>query len=728
MAWFIESSPSSFRCRRRTSLPREPNPEVLQREFRDRAGPCSRYENCPGYPPRQSRKHYRSVVFVTASITALLLLLPSATTTFSHAFRFGLPRRGSSLVSTPIPTAWAKAVDSATRTTARLQPRGSSSSAADTHCRLFRKDDSTGKERYGRGDNKNNKNNNPQKTGLGPFTSRREMTTGSKPTTTSLMSSTASAFFFPKPPSRDNGGEYDQDGCTMESLCSYAEKLIGKNGSSQERHKFCVYLAGGGSTAVSTLAATPGASSFLLEGRTTYDRHSYLSACEIPDRDTRGKGFSYGGGEAAGLASRAALKQALTLTSMDDDLRTMPSTIGIGCASVLVSGEGSASGKGTVVATAADGLVLTLAIEMKEPERSRFDEELVLSHLVLRSAELLMTYGEAESSKKSDIATDKEFMTRTGDVITERWELPATSSTVAEDDIKPSSIDTDDIDAVVEEAAKRVVDQGEGAVVLLPVYDESSPGAAPVKFRALSQTVLPNRSLVFPGSFNPVHVGHLGLANASIKTLEKHEPYVHPRRHNDKPIFFEISLTNADKPSIDPEIVASRVKKFIDLASSSGNNDGGSNDDVFQGTLFPQQWGIVLTRAPLFEEKLKILRSKVLNRLEGPGDSPRINFVIGTDTMVRILNPKYYGDGSEADMIASLLELKASGAGFIVGGRLEQSPSDPASPPRFVSGRDELKGLSDEVASMFTIMEESEFRVDLSSSEIRKQQEKVQSE
>lgn len=510
----------------------------------------------------------------------------------------------------------------------------------------------------------------------------------------------------------------------MESLCSYAEKVIEQNSSGkkqQQNHRFCVYLAGGGSMAVSTLTATSGASSFLLEGRTTYDRHSYLNACEMPDRDTKGRKFSYSSEEAARLGSSAALKQALKLTSMDDDLRKMPLVIGIGCTSMLVSGEGSSSGTGTVVAKASDGLVLTLTIQMKQDEqRSRFEEDLVLSHLVLRSAEQIMMYRENESDGSSEsFATDKEYITRAGDIVTERWELPTTTPSANDDDDDAkdaTTILTDDIDSVVEEAAKRVVDKGEDAVVLLPIYEDDSSDSGTkkvaVKVRALSETVLPNRSLVFPGSFNPVHVGHLALANASIKTLEKHEPYIHPRRHNDKPIFFELSLTNADKPSIDPKIVASRVKKFIELASSKNN------------TGFPQQWGIVLTRAPLFEEKLKILRSKVLNRLEGPGDSPRINFLIGTDTMVRILNPKYYGN-SQANMIESLQELKASGAGFVVGGRLEQSPSQAT--PRFVSGREELEGLPEDVASAFTIMEESEFRVDLSSSEIRKaEQEKKQ--
>ena len=510
-----------------------------------------------------------------------------------------------------------------------------------------------------------------------------------------LSASMSSSSFFTKSSSEKVPTE-EQESYTMESLRGYAEKLIAQNsnGSHENKQQVCVYLAGGGSMAVSTLAATPGASSFLLEGRTTYDRHSYLNACGIPDKDTKGKGFSYGGEKAAGLAARAALKHALKLTSMDDDLRRMPLTIGVGCASVLVSGEESPSGKGTVVAVASDGLTLTMNIQMNDRDRSRFEEELVLSHLVLRAVEQLMNYRET----KRIVATNTEFITSAGDVITEQWESPGS------DDASLKM--TEDIDTVVEEAAKRVVELGEDAVVLLPIYDKSK---TPVAFRALSQTVLPNRSLVFPGSFNPVHRGHLALANASVKTLEKHEPYVHPRRHNDKPIFFELSLTNVDKPSIDPKTVASRVKKFIDLAS---NESGDAS--------FPQQWGIVLTRAPLFEEKLKILRSKVLNRLEGPNGSPRINFVIGTDTMVRILNPKYYRDQSRENMIQSLLDLKASGVGFIVGGRLEQGSS--SSTPSFVSGQDELIGLSDEVASMFIIMDESEFRVDLSSSQIRKEQ------
>ena len=46
-------------------------------------------------------------------------------------------------------------------------------------------------------------------------------------------------------------------------------------------------------------------------------------------------------------------------------------------------------------------------------------------------------------------------------------------------------------------------------------------------------------------------------------------------------------------------------------------------------------------------------------------------FVIGTDTFVRIVNPKYY-DNSVDSMIEALRFIKNKGVHFVVGGRLEQ--------------------------------------------------------
>lgn len=59
------------------------------------------------------------------------------------------------------------------------------------------------------------------------------------------------------------------------------------------------------------------------------------------------------------------------------------------------------------------------------------------------------------------------------------------------------------------------------------------------------------------------------------------------------------------------------------------------------------------------------------------GTTRQMGFVIGTDTMVRILNPKYYGDSQEA-MLEAVRDMKRLGVHFVVGGRLKQDVENDA--------------------------------------------------
>ena len=54
------------------------------------------------------------------------------------------------------------------------------------------------------------------------------------------------------------------------------------------------------------------------------------------------------------------------------------------------------------------------------------------------------------------------------------------------------------------------------------------------------------------------------------------------------------------------------------------------------------------------------------------GDVGTFAFIIGTDTMVRILNPKYYGNSQQA-MLEAVRDMKRHGVHFVVGGRLQQT-------------------------------------------------------
>ena len=162
---------------------------------------------------------------------------------------------------------------------------------------------------------------------------------------------------------------------------------------------------------------------------------------------------------------------------------------------------------------------------------------------------------------------------------------------------------------------------------------------------------------VLSGSFNPLHRGHTHLASAASATLGA-------------AVAYEVSITNVDKPPLELGEVRERVAQF------AGRSE------------------VVVTRATVFYEKARIL--------------PGCTFVIGVDTMRRVIDPQYYG-GSRGKMLFALEEMRELGCSFLVAGR--------------VDGR-EFKTLGDvsvpaELEGMFREIPESEFREDLSSTDLR---------
>jgi hypothetical protein len=125
-------------------------------------------------------------------------------------------------------------------------------------------------------------------------------------------------------------------------------------------------------------------------------------------------------------------------------------------------------------------------------------------------------------------------------------------------------------------------------------------------------------------------------------------------------------------------------------------------------------------------------------------------FVLGADTMVRMLNPKYYADAKELTasglspeqvavaqsmaLVAALATIAERGIRFVVGGRH-------CAGMRAGTGTEDVDGfltcsqilvspaacvLPLALRHMFAEVEESAFRVDLSSSQIRKEKQKAQ--
>ena len=110
-------------------------------------------------------------------------------------------------------------------------------------------------------------------------------------------------------------------------------------------------------------------------------------------------------------------------------------------------------------------------------------------------------------------------------------------------------------------------------------------------------------------------------------------------------------------------------------------------------------------------------------REQKAAEFPNLHFVIGTDTLVRLVDKKYY-DNSEGKMIQTLTSMPCR---FVVGGRLEQSKvtandvsksSLSAANTQFITGQQEVKALPGQLQSKFVLLKD--FRVDISSTELRK--------
>ena len=162
---------------------------------------------------------------------------------------------------------------------------------------------------------------------------------------------------------------------------------------------------------------------------------------------------------------------------------------------------------------------------------------------------------------------------------------------------------------------------------------------------------------ILSGSFNPMHQGHIELSKLASDMLGV-------------PVAFEISATNVDKPPLQANEIEKRVSQF------------------------ERSETVILTCAPLFGEKSSIFQNST--------------FIIGNDTALRLVDPKYY-DNDVQNMYTSLQKVKDNKCDFLVAGRLQHSEfktiSDMAIPEAFIS--------------LFQGIPESQFRMDLSSTELR---------
>lgn len=173
----------------------------------------------------------------------------------------------------------------------------------------------------------------------------------------------------------------------------------------------------------------------------------------------------------------------------------------------------------------------------------------------------------------------------------------------------------------------------------------------------LRPLTMPPRA-VLPGSFNPLHQGHLKLAQTAEQLLGC-------------PVWFGMSPINAEKPQQSPEELGRRLQQFRGIGS------------------------VLLTRADTFAQQALVV--------------PGVVFVVGMDTAARVGQLRFYNNDPSVRERA-LEQLRACGCRFLVAGRVNAQG-------RFLSlGDIDLPvGYED----LFQAIPETMFRADVSSTQLR---------
>ncbi len=409
--------------------------------------------------------------------------------------------------------------------------------------------------------------------------------------------------------------------------------------------QFVLAITGGGSRAIAELLETPGGSRSLLEAVVPYSAAAlgeWLKS--VPEH--------FCSAETARAMAMAGYSRAVELSSAlapsvlplplgegrgEGGLPTdfhitsgSPKLAGIACTASLASDRPKRGPHRIHVAWQTAAATVTHSVELIKGHRSRREEEQTAAHLVLNA--VAEACGVAERLPLES-QPDEPLLTVCTEAPPEWHELLAGEVAAVRHGGE-----------TVERSPSPLM--GEGS----PAMSSSNGG----------EGQFASRRAIFPGSYNPLHAGHLQMAAVAETILRQ-------------PVEFEISIENVDKPLLNFTAMAERLAQFQSPPR----------------TLW-------FTRAPTFVRKAALF--------------PNATFIVGADTIRRIADARYYG-GDQNAAATAIAQIAQCGGRFLVFGRRRDENFETL---------DELQ-LPAELRAICQAVSAADFRHDVSSTELRRQ-------